>query len=395
MFEDAFLFSDTVRANIAYGRPDADRRRRRARGRASPGAHEFITALPRGLRHRRRRTGAHAVGWSAAAHLDRPRRPHRSARARARRRDLVGRHRGPRSRSTPPCARSWPDARPSSSPTAARPCASPTASCWSKDGRAVETGTHEELLATLGALPRAARRSRTTTPTAPAHGTATRSRRRPRRSGTATDETEAATRAFVVPAGPDRRRARGLGGSGAGCRRRRWRHRAGAHPRAARRGRRAASRRRRPRRRRGRRGRRPASTSGCGRFLRPYRRPLLIGFGLIVVDTLLTLAGPFLVQQGLNKGVQHHADGRALVGVGAVPRHDPRRLVRDLGVHAVHRSHRRTAAVRAAHPHLRPPATARARLLRPRDVGPDHDPHDHRRRRVRAAAADRADHRAR
>jgi ATP-binding cassette subfamily B protein len=44
-------------------------------------------------------------------------------------------------------------------------------------------------------------------------------------------------------------------------------------------------------------------------FLRPYRRALLIGFGLVVVDTLLTLAGPFLVQQGLNQGVQQHAEG--------------------------------------------------------------------------------------
>jgi ATP-binding cassette subfamily B protein len=44
-------------------------------------------------------------------------------------------------------------------------------------------------------------------------------------------------------------------------------------------------------------------------FLHPYRRALLIGFGLIVVDSLLTLAGPFLVQQGLNEGVQHHAEG--------------------------------------------------------------------------------------
>ncbi|MDQ1431168.1 MAG: ATP-binding cassette, subfamily bacterial, partial [Actinomycetota bacterium] len=44
-------------------------------------------------------------------------------------------------------------------------------------------------------------------------------------------------------------------------------------------------------------------------FLRPYRRALLIGFGLVVVDTLLTLAGPFLVQQGLNQGVQQHAQG--------------------------------------------------------------------------------------
>ncbi|MFI5054332.1 MAG: ABC transporter transmembrane domain-containing protein, partial [Acidimicrobiia bacterium] len=46
-----------------------------------------------------------------------------------------------------------------------------------------------------------------------------------------------------------------------------------------------------------------------GEFLRPYRRPLLIGFGMIVVDTLLTLAGPFLVGQGLNKGVSEHAMG--------------------------------------------------------------------------------------
>ena len=44
-------------------------------------------------------------------------------------------------------------------------------------------------------------------------------------------------------------------------------------------------------------------------FLRPYRRALLVGFGLVVIDTLLTLAGPFLVQQGLNQGVQQHAEG--------------------------------------------------------------------------------------
>jgi ATP-binding cassette, subfamily B, bacterial len=43
-------------------------------------------------------------------------------------------------------------------------------------------------------------------------------------------------------------------------------------------------------------------------FLRPYRRPLLIGFAMIVLDTLLTLAGPFLVQQGLNNGVQQQSE---------------------------------------------------------------------------------------
>ena len=47
VFEDAFLFSDTVRANIAYGRPDAtdDDVRRAA---TVAGAHDFITVLPHG-----------------------------------------------------------------------------------------------------------------------------------------------------------------------------------------------------------------------------------------------------------------------------------------------------------------------------------------------------------
>jgi ATP-binding cassette subfamily B protein len=39
------------------------------------------------------------------------------------------------------------------------------------------------------------------------------------------------------------------------------------------------------------------------RFVRPYRKQLLIGFGLIVADTLVTLAGPLLVQRGLQSGV--------------------------------------------------------------------------------------------
>ncbi len=39
------------------------------------------------------------------------------------------------------------------------------------------------------------------------------------------------------------------------------------------------------------------------RFVRPYRKQLLIGFGLIVLDTLVTLAGPLLVNRGLQSGV--------------------------------------------------------------------------------------------
>jgi ATP-binding cassette subfamily B protein len=45
--DDAFLFSDTIRDNIAYGRPDADMDHVIAAARAA-GAHEFIQAMPEG-----------------------------------------------------------------------------------------------------------------------------------------------------------------------------------------------------------------------------------------------------------------------------------------------------------------------------------------------------------
>jgi ATP-binding cassette, subfamily B, bacterial len=47
VFEEAFLFSDTVRANIAYGRPDATDEEVHCAAKAAA-AHEFITALPQG-----------------------------------------------------------------------------------------------------------------------------------------------------------------------------------------------------------------------------------------------------------------------------------------------------------------------------------------------------------
>jgi len=47
VMEDSFLFSDTVRANIAYGRPDATDEEIVAAARAAQ-AHEFIARLPRG-----------------------------------------------------------------------------------------------------------------------------------------------------------------------------------------------------------------------------------------------------------------------------------------------------------------------------------------------------------
>jgi ATP-binding cassette subfamily B protein len=47
VFEESFLFSDSVRANIAYGRPDATDAEVEAAARAAE-AHEFILALPNG-----------------------------------------------------------------------------------------------------------------------------------------------------------------------------------------------------------------------------------------------------------------------------------------------------------------------------------------------------------
>ncbi|MCC8250572.1 ABC transporter ATP-binding protein [Saccharothrix luteola] len=47
VFEEAFLFSDTVRSNIAYGLPDASDEQVEAAARAAE-AHEFIEALPNG-----------------------------------------------------------------------------------------------------------------------------------------------------------------------------------------------------------------------------------------------------------------------------------------------------------------------------------------------------------
>jgi len=39
------------------------------------------------------------------------------------------------------------------------------------------------------------------------------------------------------------------------------------------------------------------------RFVRPFRRPLAIGLSLVMVDSLLTLAGPLLISRGLDNGV--------------------------------------------------------------------------------------------
>src|SRR5205807_10346051 len=45
--------------------------------------------------------------------------------------------------------------------------------------------------------------------------------------------------------------------------------------------------------------------------------PILIGLALVVVDSLLTLAGPYLIRAGIDHGVLQHSS-QALVGVSIV-----------------------------------------------------------------------------
>ena len=109
-FEESFLFSDSIRANIAYGRPDASEDDIVAAARVAR-ADEFVRELAGRLRHGGRRARADALGRAAAAHRARPGRAHRSAHPRPRRRDERRRreHRG--RRSTTRCARCSPAGR--------------------------------------------------------------------------------------------------------------------------------------------------------------------------------------------------------------------------------------------------------------------------------------------
>ena len=53
------------------------------------------------------------------------------------------------------------------------------------------------------------------------------------------------------------------------------------------------------------------------RFLRPYRRPLSIGFALVVLDTLFVLAGPLIVRSGINQGVTQKSQTALWIASGA------------------------------------------------------------------------------
>ena len=107
VFEDSFLFSDTLAANIAYGRPDATDEQIDAAARAAE-ADGVHPRAARRLRHRGRRAGPDAVRRPAPAGRAGPGAAHRPARSwssttRPRRSTP-----GSRRRSTRRCAGSWP-----------------------------------------------------------------------------------------------------------------------------------------------------------------------------------------------------------------------------------------------------------------------------------------------
>lgn len=60
----------------------------------------------------------------------------------------------------------------------------------------------------------------------------------------------------------------------------------------------------------------PAGSFRLRRFVRPYRRVLGAGFALVVVDTVLTLLGPFLVRRGIDHGVTEGDRGALWLATG-------------------------------------------------------------------------------
>ena len=88
--QDPFLFSATVRENIAFGRPDATAEAVEQAARHRPGA-RLHRGAALGLRHRDRRARHHALGRPAPARRDRAGAGRRSADPHPRRRDGLGR----------------------------------------------------------------------------------------------------------------------------------------------------------------------------------------------------------------------------------------------------------------------------------------------------------------
>ena len=147
VFEDTFLFSDTIADNIAFADPDADDDADRAGG--PPGRRPRVhRGAARRLPHRDRRARLLAVGRPAPAHRHRPGHPRRPPGADPRRRHLVGRphqgardpRRADRGHARPHHHRHRPPARP--------PSPWPTGWCCSTTAGSSPRAPTSELLAT-------------------------------------------------------------------------------------------------------------------------------------------------------------------------------------------------------------------------------------------------------
>ena len=193
------------------------------------------------------------------------------------------------------------------------------------DGRVVEQGTHDELMARSAALPDPAVRPRggggrggrrlDRGAGRPGRG---RSTGRPRLGLAATPAARAGGRGR-----PPDRSARRASAPGSARRRRELAAQPGADAGAAGPGRRPAA---------GARRSRPSTSSAKSRhdrrfslprLLREFRRPLLLGLVLVVLDGLATLAGPVLVKTGIDNGVSTGSEGVLFAAVGRLPASSP------------------------------------------------------------------------